>query len=94
MDSAGSQTTSSRFNQLTKIIYLVLLVNKIISGLRRTNKHKCFLRVRIEKEEDAVVTPEATSIDEEDEEIYQAAVLIGSVVRGRGTQVLVRETLF
>lgn len=60
-----------------------------ILGLRRSTKHKCFLRVRIEKEEDAVETPEAESIDEADEEMYQAAVLIGSVVRGRGTQVMV-----
>lgn len=35
-------------------------------------------------------TPEADSIDEEDEETYQAGVLVGSVVRGRATQVMVR----
>lgn len=47
------------------------------------------MRERIEKEEEEVETPEAESIDEEDEETYQAGVLIGSVVRGRATQVMV-----
>lgn len=57
--------------------------------LRRVSKRKCSLRVRIKKEEEEAETPEAAGIEEEEEEVYQAGVLLGSVLKGRATQVMV-----
>lgn len=62
---------------------------KSFSDLRKATKPKSSLRVRIEKGSEEAETPEAESIDAEDEETYQASVLIGSVVRGRAVQVMV-----